>query len=149
MAINKITHGKGISYQMTIRVDGRLVRRRFPTKRQALDEHARLRNAAREGTFIAPADSKCTFASYSHTWFTGLQVSPNTLSSYCSNYRAHLEPAFGNQRLDRITRQHVLAFLVSLRAKGLMPRTERAIYNLLRTILRSAVHDRVLVSSTC
>jgi integrase len=149
MAINKITHGKGISYQMTIRVDGRLVRKRFPTKRQAIDEYARLRNAGREGTFIAPADSKLTFAAYATTWFAGLRVRPSTLANYRSNYRNHLEPAFGTVRMDRINRQQVLRFLADLHSKGLMPRTERAIYNQLRSILRSALHDRVLVASPC
>ncbi len=37
MAVRRITHGRGISYEMTIKVDGRLVRRRFPTKKQAPD----------------------------------------------------------------------------------------------------------------
>jgi integrase len=149
MAVKKITHSKGVSHQMTIRVDGRLVRKRFPTRRQALDEYARLRNAGREGTFIAPADSKLTFATYATTWFAGLRVRPSTMANYRCNYRNHLEPALGTIRMDRISRQTVLRFLADLHAKGLAPRTERAIYNQLRSILRSAVHDRVLVTSPC
>lgn len=73
----------------------------------------------------------------------------STLANCRCNYRNHLEPALGTMRMDRITRQHVLRFLAELHAKGLMPRTERAIYNQLRSILRSAVHDRVLVASPC
>lgn len=149
MAIKKITHGKGISYQMTIRVNGRLVRRRFPTKRQATDEYARLRTAGREGTFIAPADSKLTFAAYEASWFAGLRVRPSTLASYRAIYRNHLEPALGASRMDRISRQQVLAFLAGRHTKGFAPRTGRAVYNKLRSILRSAVHDRVLVASPC
>lgn len=149
MAINKITHGRGVSYQMTIRVDGRLVRRRFPTRRQATDEYARLRHEARNGTFIAPADAKITFEAYSRIWFAGLAVRASTRSNYECHDRVHLQPAFGAQRMDRITRQHVLAFLAGLRAKGLAPATVRGIYNQLRTIFRSAVHDRVLVASPC
>ncbi len=149
MAVRKITHGRGTSYEMTIKVDGRVVRRRFPTQRQAADEYARLRTAATQGTFIAPADAKVTFAAYSTGWFAGLAVRPSTLANYESHYRKHLEPAFGPQRLDRITRQQVLAFLNTLRDKGLAPATVRGIYNQLRTILRSAVHDRVLTASPC
>jgi integrase len=51
--------------------------------------------------------------------------------------------------MDRITRPMVLAFLAELRAKGLAPATVRGIYNQLRTICRSAVHDRVLTASPC
>ena len=149
MAIAKITHSRGVSYQMTIRVDGRLVRRRFPTRKQAIDEYARLRHAGRTGTFIAPADAKITFAAYSAIWFAGLAVRASTRSNYECHYRVHLEPAFGPMRMDRIHRQHVLAFLADLRAKGLSPATVRGIYNQLRTIFRSAVHDRVLVASPC
>ncbi len=149
MAVRKITHGRGISYEMTIKVDGRLVRRRFATKRQATDEYARLRHAGTQGTFIAPADSKITFAAYSRVWFAGLAVRATTLANYESHYRKHLEPAFGTQRIDRITRQQVLAFLAEMRGKGLAASTVRGIYNQLRTIFRSAVHDRVLVASPC
>jgi integrase len=149
MAITKFTHSRGTSYQMTIRVNGRLVRRRFPTKAQATDEYARLRHAGVQGTFLAPADAKITFAAYAATWFAGLSVRPSTMANYRSHYRMHLEPAFGSQRLDRITRQQVLVFLVGLREKNLKPATVRGIYNQLRTICRSAVHDRQLVASPC
>jgi integrase len=149
MAVNKIAHGSGFSYEMTIRVDGRLVRRRFATRRQASDEYARLRSAGVAGTFLAPADAKVTFAAYSTVWFAGLAVRPSTMAAYRSHYRTHLEPFFGSHRLDRITRPQVLAFLAQLRAKGLAPATVRGLYNQLRTICRSAVHDRVLVASPC
>ncbi len=43
----------------------------------------------------------------------------------------------------------MLAFLAELRAKGLAPATVRGIYNQLRTMFRSAVHDRVLTASPC
>lgn len=94
-------------------------------------------------------DARVSFAAYATIWFAGLAVRPSTLANYESHYRKHLEPAFGSQRMDRISRQQVLALLNTLRAKGLAPATVRGIYNQLRTIFRSVVHDRVLVASPC
>ncbi len=149
MAVKKITHGRGISYEMTVVLDGRVVRRRFPTRKQAADEYSRLRSAGNDGSYIAADRARITFAAYADIWIGGLQVRPSTMAQYRSNLHRHLLPAFGDTRLDRIDRQHVLAFVRQLTDSGLAPATVRGIVNLLRTILRSAVDDARLSKSPC
>jgi integrase len=149
MAVKKVTHGRGTSYEVTAKVDGRTVRKRFPRKDQALDFQAAVRQAARTGSFVHPADSKTTFAAYAATWLTHLQVRESTLANYRANLRNHLLPAFGPRRLDRISRADVQAFITALRAGHLSPATIRGVVNLLRTILRSAVHDGKITRSPC
>ena len=45
MAVKKITHGRGTSYEVTAKVDGRTVRKRFARKDLALDFQAQVRQA--------------------------------------------------------------------------------------------------------
>jgi integrase len=101
------------------------------------------------GTFVHPSRTKITFSSYSEVWLAGLQVRDSTAASYRCNLRNHLLPAFGPRRLDRISRPDVTSFIGTLQAGHLAPATIRAVVNLLRTILRSAVHDGRLVTSPC
>jgi integrase len=149
MAVKKITHGRGTSYEVTAKVDGRTVRKRFPRRDLALDFQAQVRQAARTGGFVHPADAKTTFAAYSTCWLADLQVRDSTLASYRCNLRNHLLPVFGPRRLDRITRTEVQGFITTLKAGKLQPATIRAVVNLLRTILRSAVHDGKITKSPC
>jgi integrase len=150
MAVRKITHGRGTSYEMTAVADsGQVVRRRFSTRKQALDEYARLRAAVNDGSYIAAERSRMTFADYSVLWLGALQIRPSTMAQYSSNLHRHLIPAFGGSRLDRIDRRQVLSFVRTLSDSGLAPATVRGIVNLLRTILRSAVDDGRLAKSPC
>lgn len=149
MAVKKITHGRGTSYEVTAKVDGRTVRKRFARRDLALDFQAQIRQAARTGGFVHPADAKTTFADYSSRWLADLQVCDSTLANYRCNLRNHLLPTFGPRRLDRITRTDVQSFITTLRAGRLAPATIRAVVNLLRTILRSAVHDGKITKSPC
>jgi integrase len=150
MAVRKITHGKGTSYEMTAVVDGgKVIRRRFGTRKQANDEYARLRAAVNDGTFIAAEHARIRFTAYADLWLGGLQIRPSTLAQYRSNLHRHLLPTFGSCRLDRIDRRQVLGFVRTLSDSGLAPATVRGIVNLLRTILRSAVDDGRLAKSPC
>ncbi len=142
---------------MTAVVDDRVIRRRFGTRKKALDEHARLRSSVNDGSYIAAERGRMPFAAYADLWLGGLQIRPSTMAQYRStavpqyrsNLHRHLLPAFGSTRLDRIDRPRVLAFVRRLADSGLAPATTRGIVNLLRTILRSAVDDGRLFKSPC
>lgn len=149
MAVNKKVHSRGVSWEMITTVNGRDVRRRFPTKKQALDAQAALRHTANDGTYIASDRSGIRFADYAEIWLSGLQVRPSTRAQYACNLRHHVVPAFGTTRLDRIDRQQVKAFVGRLADSELAPSTTRGIVNLLRTVLRSAVDDGRLHRSPC
>lgn len=149
MAIKKVTHGRGVSYEVTAKINGRTHRKRFRTKAEALDHQAQIRTQARDGSYIHPAQSKITFADYSAHWLASLQVRETTLVSYERNLRNHLVPVFGPMRLRQITRTQVQDFITALSQGPLAPATIRAIINLLRIVLRAAVHDGRLMESPC
>lgn len=54
----RIDHGRGTSWEITYRVDGRMARRRFDTRKQATDALAQARVDNAHGTAILPAESR-------------------------------------------------------------------------------------------
>lgn len=78
----KITHGRGFSYKITYRVDGRMVRKRFPTMKLAEQALARAQVAAIDGTYVFRSDARMTVAEYTPTWIASLRVEPSTLAGY-------------------------------------------------------------------
>lgn len=147
MAVHKVTHGQGVSYEMTIKIDGKVVRRRFPTSKLAHDAYARLRQSANDGSYIPAERSRISFNAYADEWIAGKLVRPSTLRSYRGNLDKHLRPVFGPLPLERVTRAQVQAFVRRLADSELAPATVRGIVNLLRTILRAAVDDGRLARS--
>lgn len=145
----RITHGRGSSWEITYRVDARMVRQRFPTKAAALDALATARVEIRRGTHLAPVESKTTLAQYVTRWEAGLQVAPSTRDLYECYVRRHVLTGLGNRPLNSLRRSDITAFVAGLTAKGLAPSTVEAIYNLLAMILRSATYDRLLATSPC
>lgn len=55
-----LTHSRGTSWEITYRVDGRMVRQRFDSRALAVNALARARAQALDGLGIAPADGKTT-----------------------------------------------------------------------------------------
>ena len=137
MAIKKVTHSRGTSYEVTAKINGRTHRKRFGTKSAALDHQAQIRTQARDGSYVHPAVSKITFGEYSAQWLAGLQVRETTLVSYERNLRNHLLPVFGPVRLRALTRTQVQEFITALSQGPLAPATQRAVINLLRIVLRA------------
>jgi integrase len=149
MAVRQIKHSRGTSYEVTVVIANRVVRRRFPTRKEANDGYARLRQSGLDGTFVAADRARVSFAAYSTHWLQTLQVRPSTRAQYTSNLTKHLLPSFGSTRLDRIERPHIQRFIRALSDTDLAPATVRGIVNLLRTILRAAVDDGHLAKTPC
>jgi integrase len=147
MAVHKVQHSRGTSYEMTIKIDGRVVRRRFGTAKQAHDAYAQLRQASNDGSYIPAERARITFDAHADCWIAGLVVRSSTLRQYRANLDRHLRPAFGPQPLERITRGDVQAFVRRLTDSHLAPATVRGIVNLLRIILKAAVDDGRLLKT--
>ena len=145
----RIDHGRGSSWEITYRVDGRMARRRFSTKKQALDALAQARIETASGTAVVPAESKVTVAAYGERWMTTLQVRPSTRYGYGNALRVHIGPLLGRRPLSSLRRSDIAAFVAALVDKGLAPATVRSTYNVLAMLLRSAVYDRLLAVSPC
>jgi len=145
----RIDHGRGSSWEITYRVDGRMARRRFSTKKHALDALAQARIDTASGTAVLPAESKVTVAAYGERWMTTLQVRPSTRYGYGNALRVHIGPLLGSRALSSLRRSDIAAFVAALVDKGLAPATVRSTYNVLAMLLRSAVYDRLLAVSPC
>jgi len=146
---HKLTHARGTSWEITYRIDGRMARRRFPTRTQAVDELAKARVDIARGLGLLPVDAKITLAAYSEQWLATLQVRPSTRSNYLSYLRNHVLPALGRRPLSTLRRSDIAAFVATLVDKGLAPSTVKHVYNLVAMVLRSACYDRVLNVTPC
>ncbi len=134
----KITHSQGVSYKITYRVDGRMVRRRFPTKQAAADAAARARSEVLDGTHIAPAEGRTTVAAYVARWLQTLHVRPGTFHNYEIYLRCHVLPVLGARSLASLRRSDIQALVGQLSRKGLKPRTVDSIYKIVAMVMRSA-----------
>ena len=145
----KISHGRGTSWEITFRVDGRMVRQRFTSKILALNALARARTQALDGLGITPAESKTTLANYAPRWLAAQQCRPSTLVMYESHVRNHIVPILGRRPMGLLRRSDISAFVVVLTQKQLASATVVTDYRILAMVLRSAVHDRLLAASPC
>lgn len=94
----RLTHSRGTSWEITYRLDGRVVRQRFDSRPLAVNALARARAQALEGLGIAPADDgKTTLAEYAPRWLAAQQCRPSTLAIYDSHVRNHLVPMLGRR----------------------------------------------------
>jgi integrase len=148
-APRRLTHGRGTSWEITYRVDGRMVRRRFPTKREAEDALARARTEVADGLHIPPVHRKVTVEEYGKIWLSTLQVRPQTRFYYEHYFTKHVVPQLGNRQLASLRRSDVQAFVAALSQTHLGPRTVDAIYKIVAMICRSAVYDQRLLTSPC
>lgn len=145
----RLTHSRGTSWEITYRIDGRMVRQRFATRALAVSALARGRASALDGLGIAPADAKTTLADYAPRWLATQQCRPSTLAMYDSHVRNHIVPMLGRPPMAALRRSDISAFVVELTHKQLATATVVTIYRILAMILRSAVHDRLLAASPC
>src|SRR3954471_14472781 len=141
----KITHGRGTSWEVTYRVDGRMVRKRLPSRQLAEQMLAQAQTRALEGTYTFRRDEKKTVADYVPVYLATLRVAESTMKNYETYLRCHVLPALGRRPMSALRRSDVNIFVGQLIEKGLAASTVRHIYALLAMLLRAAVSDRLLV----
>src|SRR3954447_11634316 len=138
-APRRVTHGRGVSWEITYRADGRMVRRRFATKKQAEDALARARTEVADGLHIPPVHRKVTVEEYGKIWLSTLQVRPQTRFYYEHYFTKHVVPQLGSRQLASLRRSDIQGFVAALSQTHLGPRTIDAIYKIVAMICRSAV----------
>lgn len=146
---HKLVHSRGTSWEITYRVEGRMARRRFPTRSQAVQELARARVDIARGRGLLPVDTKVSVEQYVGQWVATLQVRPSTRANYLHYVRKYILPAMGRRPVSSLRRSDVAAFVATMAGKGLAPTTVAAGYHVLAMVLRSAVYDKVLATSPC
>jgi integrase len=88
-----------------------------------------------------------TLAAYSGMWLEGRTLKPRTRAHYRSLLDQHLLPAFGDAPLRSIDSDDIRDWWVTMGASR--PTLRAHAYGLLRTILSSAVQDRLMDLNPC
>jgi hypothetical protein len=144
----RLTHSRGTSWEITYRVEGRMVRQRFETRALAVNAPARARAQALDGLGISPADGKTTLAEYASRWLAAQQCRPSTVAMTTATSATTSCRCWAAGRWAACAAP-TSAFVVDLTRKQLATATVVTAYRLLAMILRSAVHDRLLAASPC
>lgn len=120
----------------------------FATKREAEDCLDRERPQSRQRT-VCVVPPAITLAAYSDRWLALITatVKPRTLQSYAATLRLHVLPAWGTLRVRDLAKGRIKALLAEKLAGGLSKNSVRIIHATLRTLLRAAVDDGVLVAN--
>lgn len=117
----------------------------FETKLDADTWLTRVRADLSRGTW-SPRRERHTFADYAETWLLQRELKPRTVQHYRVILDKFLLPAFGDDDLTAITATTVRAWHARL-ATG--PTYKAHAYSLLRTIMRTAAVDGMIVASPC
>lgn len=117
----------------------------YPTLRAAQDHKARLDGELVAGTYISPRSSR-TLKDYATEWARSQPWRAQTRISHESTLRAHIFPEFGAAKLTTIRRSQIQAWVARL-ASTMQPASVARIHGLLASLLRAAVHDRLIASS--
>lgn len=139
-------------YQTSAGVRRYMVRYRTPDKTQTKKRGFLTKAAARdfastvevrklEGSYIAPAAGKITFAVYAESWLEGkVNLAASTRARYRSALDVHLLPSFGSRPLVDLTREDVRDW-ITRSSKVSAPATVHKSHMILRQILDQALVD--------
>lgn len=130
---------------------GNRITKTFATKADADTWLARQRLAVLEGGYVDPSAGQVTFGCFARRWLGGRpDLRPRTLELYQGLLRRWILPEFGDRAISRIQPFAVRDWHGRLAGPaGPGPSTAAKAYRLLRTILRVAVADELIVRSPC
>ncbi len=100
----KIEHGRGVSYEITYRVEAAWSAsgsRRRSSAEQAL---AKAQVSAMEGTYVFRGEARTTVAEYAPQWLASLRVEATTLLTYESYLRRHVVERLSNRAMSSLRR---------------------------------------------
>lgn len=157
MAVKKRSNGEGgISRRKDGRYEGRYYdgdkKRRTLYGKTRKEVAEKLRKAIAENEkppAFVPVD--ITFAEFVHQYDDAVRdtMKKRSLETYRDISRLHLLPAFGNTKLDDLTRDHVQKLYAQKRDAGLSPARVRRIHGVLSAALNTAVLWRMVEHNVC
>ena len=140
-------------YFVRYSVNGRIVSSpMLPTKKDAQVALVKVEADRYSGALIDPALGRDTFGSYAETWLEHRPLSPRTRDLYRGYLSNHILPTFEKTSLLAITPTEVRQWFgkVAIDAKGKEhPSTRAGAYGLMRSIMNTAVEDRVIAMTPC
>lgn len=123
---------------------GRERTKTYPTLREADRGQRNALTDRDRGTETRPQADRLTFAAYAQTYMDRHpEWEPSTRQTTVDRL-ARINRALGRKPLARIVAGDVRAYVASMTADGLAPSTVAAHKNLIGTVLREAVHDRLI-----
>jgi len=123
---------------------GRERTKTFPTLRDAAKGQRNALTDRDRGTETRPAGERITFAAYAQTYMDRhAEWKPGTRQAV-KDRLVRVNRALGRRRLSSIVAGDIRAYVAGLTADGLAPSTVAAHKNLIGTILREAVQDRLI-----
>lgn len=118
----------------------------FATKAAALAWGGRQEAAIQEGRWTDPHAGSITLDEWWAEWLPAQDYSPDTVITYTSTYRNHLQPWRGDRPISGIKLLDVSTFETEVYAK-LAAATARNVMSLLKILMEDAVRDGRLGSS--
>jgi integrase len=140
--------GKSDHY-VFINFDGRRKSKRIGTRRKAEAVAEEIRAQIATGSFAWKDQIQITptFREMSEQWLTGYcanNLKESSIDTYCGNLKKHLIPAFGNQRIDEITRADFRAFLITKIQEGCSKDTVKLSFNVANGIIDEAIESGLM-----
>ncbi len=126
--------------------DGREHSKHFPRKLDAERWAATQRVSVDSGQHVNPKAGQQTFVTYAEAWRAMQDHRPGTAALYERVLRLHAYPVLGSRPLASVRHSDARAFVTGL-SRTLAPNTARQVHAIVRTIFRSAVHDRLIIES--
>jgi integrase len=98
------------------------------------------------GQYVDPRAGRTTVREYAERWAAAQPWRTKTSTRVESALRVHIFPTFGDRALASVRPTEVQAWTKRL---PLAPASAKAVYGVLRSLMRAAVEDRLLTSSPC
>lgn len=118
----------------------------FDRRGDAEDYDAAMRADKRRGTFIDERDGRVTFGVYAKQWRESQAHRPGTAALYERVLRLHVLPLWEKREIGSLRHTDAQRLLTSI-GRTLKPNTARQVHAITRTIMRSAVADRLIPHS--
>lgn len=127
---------------------GRQCAENFPTKREALEFEVEVRAALKQGTYLDPRRSKILLRDWWALWWPNQRGARNTLTRDERMWRLHVEPAFGDWPMSKISWLDVDRWVKKLDGP-LSPGSVPAAFRILDRLTTAAVLDKRLLHNPC
>lgn len=124
-------------------------KRNFDRKPDAEGFDAERAADSNRGDWIDPRLGRTTFGEYVPVWMDSRLHKPTTREDYLGRIAKHITPTFGRMQLGQIRQTTVQAWVKSLTAARLAPRTVEGVYIIFASIIRGAVRDGLIRRSPC
>jgi integrase len=144
--------GSGMRYKVRYQdLDGRERSRSFPdkSKRLADDFLLKVESQKRDGSYVDPNAGRTSFRTQAESWLKGQSSDRATRRALESRLTSQIYPHFAALRVDAIKTTHVRDWLGHLDEAKFSQNYRTVLFNLLTSVLDSAVEDRLITVNPC